>query len=439
MRLAKTAYQLSQSQVSTPPEIVSLFWRIVRRHRRSPSQVLDLGAGDGRFARAGKYSRYDGVEIDYRASKNAVVPCNAKLHTICAFRFSETNYDVCLGNPPYVRHHDIERPWRKKVAKTIGTELGLQLSGIGNLYLYFLCLGLMKTHKSGLVALLIPFEWASRPSAKPIREFIHTMGWQVSIYRFEKPIFDTVLTTASIVVIDKSQKSGKWEYYDIGPNLRVKPRKGISGSRFSVLPYTSRGRLWARRGISPGGQDIFTFTEAERIRAGLHLYDVVPCITSLRFVPRHLTELNWPAFNKHFVAAGERCWLIKSTGREISDRVKRYLGAVPKSKRQSYACLNQSPWYRYENPQLPWLIFHSGFMKRGPKVILNSIRAQVVGSVYGIHSDIPKLKLRELREYLARYDFERRIVAHAKTLKKVEVAQLNGVLENWRKSVTVND
>jgi len=434
MRLAKTAYQLSQSQVSTPPEVVSLFWKIVRKYRSSPGRVLDLGAGDGRFANHGRYTRYDGVEIDHRASKSAMVPSGAKLHTSCAFRFSETDYDICLGNPPYVRHHDIEPRWRKRVAKTIGTELGVQLSGIGNLYLYFLCLSLMKTHKTGLVALLIPFEWASRPSAEPIRDFIHEMGWRVSIYRFEKPIFETVLTTASIVVIDKKEKSGEWDYFDIGPEFQIEPRKGISGNRFSLLPYTSRGRLWARRGISPGGQNVFTFTEAERIRAGLHLYDVVPCVTSLRFIPRHVTELNWPAFKKHFVAAGARCWLVKSTGREISDRVKRYLDAVPKSKRQSYACLTQSPWYRYENPQLPRLIFHSGFMKRGPKVILNSIGAQVVGSVYGIHSDVQKLRLRELRGYLAHYDFERRIVAHAKTLRKVEVAQLNGVLRRRRKA-----
>lgn len=439
MRLAKTAYQLSQSQVSTPPQIVSLFWKIVQNYRLSPGQVLDLGAGDGRFARGGTYSRYDGVEIDRRASRNAVVPPNATLHTICAFRFSEANYDICLGNPPYVRHHDIEPPWRKRVAKTIGKELGVQLSGVGNLYLYFLCLALMKTNKEGLVALLIPFEWASRPSARPLREFIHTMGWGVSIYRFEKPIFDSVLTTASIVIIDKSDKRNEWKYYDIAHDFQIKPRQGITGSRFSVLPYTSRGGLWARRGISPGGQNIFTFTEAERLRAGLRLYDVVPCVTSLRSMPRHVTTLNWPAFNRHFIAAGEKCWLIKSTGQLISDRVKRYLDAIPKAERQTYACLNQSPWYRYENPQLPRLIFHSGFTQRGPKVILNSIKAQVVGSVYGIHNDLPKLKLRELREYLSCYDFERRIVAHAKTLRKVEVAQLNGILENWRKSVTTND
>ena len=189
MRLARTVYQLSQSQVSTPPEIVSLFWKVVRKYRRSPGQVLDLGERDGRFARHGIYSQYDGVEIDHRASKNDVVPSNAKLHTICAFRFPETGYDICLGNPPYVRHHDIERPWRQSIAETIGTELGVQLSGIGNLYLYFFCLGLMKTHKAGLVALLIPFEWASRPSAKPIREFIRMMGWRVSIYRFRKAHF----------------------------------------------------------------------------------------------------------------------------------------------------------------------------------------------------------------------------------------------------------
>jgi methylase of polypeptide subunit release factors len=204
MRLPKTAYELRQSQVSTPPEVVALFWRVLRQYRADPGKVLDLGSGDGRFARGGYFERYDGIEIDPSASKGAVLPANAKIKTGCAFAVAKKGYDACIGNPPYVRHHDIEQPWKGKVADTIEQELGVTLSGIGNLYLYFLCLALLRTKKDGLVAFVMPFEWVSRPSAQSVRYLLESKGWKVGIYRFETSIFEDVLTTASITIIDKA-------------------------------------------------------------------------------------------------------------------------------------------------------------------------------------------------------------------------------------------
>jgi predicted RNA methylase len=62
----KTAYELSHSQVDTPQDVVSLFWKIAHRYRERFTDVLDLGAGDGRFAIGGSYKQYVGLEIDKR-------------------------------------------------------------------------------------------------------------------------------------------------------------------------------------------------------------------------------------------------------------------------------------------------------------------------------------------------------------------------------------
>jgi len=62
--------------------------------------------------------------------------------------------------------------------------------------------------------------------------------------------------------------------------------------------------------------------------------------------------------------------------------------------------------------------------------LINSIGAQAVGSVYGVHADI-RFAVRKLQMFLLGFNFEKRIVPHAKTLKKVEVRQLNAVLNNW--------
>ena len=200
---------------------------------------------------------------------------------MCAFRFKPDGYDAAIGNPPYVRHHDIETKWRQRIARRIKDELGVDLSGIGNLYLYFLCLGLMKTTNTGLIGAVIPFEWVSRPSAKPLRDLIAEKKWDVSIFRFEHAIFDGVLTTACVTFIDKNGTTGKWTYHADLPDLKIRTRTGVSGNRLKILEYGKRDEVWARRGISPGGQAIFTLTEDERRAAGLAKTDV--------FCARHFT------------------------------------------------------------------------------------------------------------------------------------------------------
>src|SRR5438093_743317 len=79
----------------------------------------------------------------------------------------------------------------------------------------FLWLGFMKTSGQGMIALVIPYEWVSRPSAEPIRSFIQGKRWDVDVYRLHEPVFDGVLTTASITIIDKRGNSSAWSYYDI--------------------------------------------------------------------------------------------------------------------------------------------------------------------------------------------------------------------------------
>lgn len=432
MRHSKTAYELAESQVQTPREIISLFWDVVRKTRSTPGRVLDVGAGDARFAKGGHYTNYDGIEIDPNVSRGAVLPKNARVHNICAFRYPKSDYDMCIGNPPYVRHHDIEALWKKRTTKRIQRELGIEIDNHGNLYLYFLCLGILKTRVDGLIGLVIPFEWVSRPSAAAIRDYIKREGWNVSVYRFQQPIFPGVLTTASISLIDKKRRDKGWRYFDILQDLSVQNRYGISGNSSAILTHSPRGQIWARRGLSPGSQKLFTLTEAERIEGGLTRRDVIPCVTTFRHLPNSLEELNERAFRKHFVSAGLRCWLIRSTTTHISKRLKSYLDRIPVKLRETYTCINQEPWYAYEEVPIPKLLFHSGFMEFGPKIVVNTVRAQAVGSVYGIHSK-SRFSVRDLQAHLLHFNFENRIVPLAKTLLKVEVRQLNSVLTAWWK------
>lgn len=426
----RTAYELSESQVATPPAVIALFWSLTKKYRTRVKSVLDVGAGDCRFGRGGNFERYVGVEIDERRVAIAEPPSNGRIVRSCVFEHAEFGFDACIGNPPYARYHDIEPSWKNKTVARLDRELGISLNKHCNLYIYFFCLALLKSRCDGLVALVIPYEWVSRPAAKALRDYIVERGWNVDVYRFEMPIFEGVMTTASISIVDKAQKGRRWRYYDVTSRYRVRKRLGVTNSRQGPLDYARRGKLWALRGLSPGSQEIFTLTEGERIHAGLSRKDVVPCVTTLRNMPRGVGTLSWRAFREHFVDAGERCWLIRSNEKNRSAALDAYLKAVPPKSHDNYTCRHQEPWFNYEEHPVPRLLFSSGFTKFGPKVVVNAVGARAIGSVIGVHGK-SKASTRRLQAYLTRMNFERRIVAHARKLKKVEVKQLNGVLNSF--------
>jgi hypothetical protein len=426
----RTAYELSESQVATPPAVIALFWRLLKRYRTHLGRVLDMGAGDCRFSRGGNFDRYVGVEIDQRRVALAEPPQNGRIVHNCVFEHRESGFDACIGNPPYARHHDIEVSWKNKTVARLDGELGVSLNKHCNLYIYFLCLALLKSVREGLVAFVIPYEWVSRPAAAALRSYIQKQHWNVDVYRFQMPIFEGVMTTASISIVDKAKHAGRWRYYDVTAGYGIRKRHGITDSREGLLGYSRRGKLWALRGLSPGSQKVFTLTEGERIHAGLSLRDVVPCVTTLRNAPPRLATLSPEAFRKHFVDTGERCWLIRSNQENRSAALEIYLRSVPLKARDNYTCRHQEPWFNYEEHPVPRLLFSSGFIKFGPKVLVNSVGARAVGSVIGVHGK-STMSVRRLRAYLTRINFERRIVAHARKLKKVEVKQLNGVLTSF--------
>jgi len=386
-----------------------------------------MGAGDCRFAKGGTFGSYTGIEIDRDRAAAASPPRNGRIIQGCVFRHTGRNYDACIGNPPYVRHHDIESPWKERTAGRLERELGIALNKHCNLYLYFFCLALVKTHHEGLVALVIPYEWVSRPSASALRSHISERRWNVEVYRFQVPIFDGVLTTASISIVDKSRRDGRWTFYDITRDNEILPRPGIADCKHGVLGYAKRGNIWALRGLSPGSQKVFTLTEGERIHNGLSRRDVVPCVTTLRKFPRGPRKLTEAAFRKHFLDAGEKCWLICSDRDKRSDALNAYLKSVTHEDRQTFTCKHQTPWFRYLPHPVPQLLLSSGFTKFGPKVLVNTIGAAAVGSVFGIHAK-KTIALRHVQACLLGFNFERRVVAHAKSLKKVEVNQINTVL-----------
>jgi hypothetical protein len=429
---ASVSLYLDRCQVDTPPEVVQEVWKQIALRRKRVRKAVDFGAGDARFACGGNYETYTGIEIDRARCADAILPANGQLINECAFSVDVRDADLCLGNPPYVRNQDLPGGWRERAAKVIEKRTGVHLSGLANAWQYFFLLALASTKTNGMVALVIPYEWVSRPSAKPIRRFISDQGWRVTALRLIDTTFHRVLTTSSITIIDKAHKDGAWSYFEQRPDRSFKRLPSPSGGKAGVLSYAkgtigAKRKVHAKRGLSPGTQKVFTLTEGERVRLDLSIgSDVVPCVTTLKPLGEE-SILNERVFNRQYREAGQKCWLIVPTGRQ-SSRLKAYLEDVPSESVATSTCQARENWWEFAMPAVPDILVASGFRGKTPKSVVNTVGARAVGGVCGVYGVAQRTRSRVVA-YLRALDLSDSIVPHSKGLKKVEINQLNTLLD----------
>lgn len=424
---------LDRCQVDTPRALVDAVWHQVGL-RRDPGSldVVDFGAGDGRFASVGTYRTYVGFEVDRSKYRGVALPPNASIENACAFSCRRRNFGACIGNPPYVRNQDLPAGWRRAAAEVVEQRTGVTVSGLANAWQYFTLLALGSTASDGLCVLVIPYEWVSRPSSEPLRRYVLENDWGVSVYRLDDAVFDGVQTTASLTVIDKRERAcGGWRYF-IDIESSSEGRLSPTSSDAGVIAYTSaRNRAldqpFAQRGLSPGTQKALVLTEGARARHGLRKgTDVVPCVTSLRSVPPGTTAISSSAFKRYFEEAGQRCWLPR-TDMTPSSRLRRYLNSVPTELYQTKTCLERDEWWHFDMPPIPVALMASSFKNDAPKCVDNLIQARAVGSVCGVY-EADENDLVVFRSLLSDPGLSERIVPHAHGMRKLEIGQINTLL-----------
>lgn len=424
---------LDRCQVDTPRDLVTATWAHVLQKRKSVGKVVDFGAGDGRFAKGGAFDEYVGYEIDERRCRGVMLPSNAKLVNRCAFSDEIADADLCIGNPPFVRNQDLPAGWRQRVSAMLERRTGVTISGLANAWQYFFLLGLTSVNDDGLCALVIPYEWVSRPSARLLRDYIRSKGWSVEVYRLVDRTFDSVLTTSSITVIDKSVRNGVWSYFEESNEGAYRSLPSPSGSQEGVINYSrrsdiARGMPRAVRGLSPGTQKVLTLTEGERVRNALEIdVDVVACVTTLRHVPPDIREIDQKLFRAHFRDPGQKCWLLR-TDREPSRALQAYLSAVPADEYQTATCLEREEWWKFKMPDVPAMLMSQSFRGGFPKAVRNTIGARAVGGVCGVYN-ISQEQADWLTDEVDTIDIRDRIVAHSNGLRKIEINQLNTLLQ----------
>lgn len=139
-----------QGATYTPAPIVTAMIAWAARQDAAPARVVDAGAGSGRYliaaARQFPKAKLVGVELDPLAAlllrANAAVLGFAKRLAVILGDYRELSLPrvkgrtLFIGNPPYVRHHDISEGWKEWFATTAAAH-GFTASKLAGLHVHF--------------------------------------------------------------------------------------------------------------------------------------------------------------------------------------------------------------------------------------------------------------------------------------------------------------
>lgn len=413
MHLRPPKERRSLGATYTPSEIVSSIVAWVAERSR-PARVVDPGTGSARFLlEAGRVlpgARLVGVEIDplaallARANLTAAGLDHRAQILVRDYRDADlgelSGPTAYIGNPPYVRHHEIEPRWKEWLATT-SASLGLKASGLAGMHVHFMLATALHTRPGDLGAFVTSSEWLDVNYGHLPRMLFATQLGGVSIHLVDPRAapFADAATTAAVTCfsVGRPTESIRMERVpstaDLGVldggrpfsrhQLRAAPRWSalLKGSKKPPEGYIELGEICrVHRGAVTGANSIW-ITEADD--PALPPEVLFPSVT-------RATELFSARDDTLSHTRDLRAVIDLPPDLNVFDeadrrRINRFLQfAERRGVRSGYIARNRNPWWAV-GLRAPAPILATYMARRPPTFVRNLSAARNVNVVHGIY------------------------------------------------------
>jgi predicted RNA methylase len=205
----------------TPEQIVQAMIAWAASTIRAPERIVDPGVGSGRFlaAAGARFRRSELVGID--VDPVAALMARANIATLGLSgrarilvgdyrRFHERAAGTTLyvGNPPYVRHHQISSNWKDWLFAE-AAEIGLSASKLAGLHVHFLLATARNAKEGDLGAFITSAEWLDVNYGALVRSlFLNYLGGKsITLVDPTATAFPDAATTAAITTFEIGAKT----------------------------------------------------------------------------------------------------------------------------------------------------------------------------------------------------------------------------------------
>ena len=207
----------------------------------TPSRIVDPGAGSGRFILAAgetfPKAQLVAVEMDPLAAlmlrANLSVRGMAGRATVLVMDYREivlppiTGLTTFVGNPPYVRHHDIGTRWKAWYGAQFAS-LGIKASALAGLHLHFFLQTRLLARPGDLGAFITSAEWMDVNYGSALRRlFLDELGG-IALHVLDPAVsaFPGIATTAAITCFRVGESTQPVRVRAVDDFVRL---KGLAG------------------------------------------------------------------------------------------------------------------------------------------------------------------------------------------------------------------
>lgn len=377
-----------------------------------PIRILEPSCGDGVFidslAQHGllpnienitaveiEKSEADKLKKRYTKHKNVAV-LNEDFFDFYKRNYATSQYDLILGNPPYIRYQYLTEKQRE-IQSQILTEHGMKSNKLINAWVCFMVACVQMLSNRGKIAFVVPAELLQVAYAEDLRLFLSNEFSKITLITFEKLVFPEIEQEVVVFIGEKSgeekgirvveiadlngfesldlHKNGyqkllhakeKWTKYFISED-EVKTVQSIrEDSRF--VKFSDYGLI--NIGITTGNNDYFSIDEKTA-----NDFDLQP--VTLPLIGRsahahgiHFTEKDWKAN----LVLGKKARLVSFPEiplEEYPRKHKQYIQYGESNEEHiGYKCSIRDRWYIVPSIWVPDVFF----LRRNnlyPKFVLN--------------------------------------------------------------------
>lgn len=325
--------------------------------------------------------------------------------TVC---FEKINF--LISNPPYVRHHYIDREQKTKLSAMTKKETGLSLSGLAGLYCYFVLCAHKWLAPNAICGWLIPSEFMDVNYGSILKEYLLSNVHLLRIHRYnpQNCKFDDALVSSCVVWFRNETVSENYEvefsYGGTHENPEVSgnidrttlekqrkwthfPEKINADRQVERVDTPTLGDYFTiKRGLATGDNSFFILSKEQIDELGLNMEFFTPILPS----PRHLKcdevfsdQDGYPCLDTQYFLLN--CNLPEDELKEYYPAIWSYLNTGKDTTAKKYLCKNRKVWYCQEDrTATPFLCSYMGRGKNGHsapfRFILNHTNAIATNS-----------------------------------------------------------
>jgi N-6 DNA Methylase len=406
----------SAGAVYTPQPIVRSMITWLARHA-APARIVDPGAGSGRFILAAGHAfpaaQLVAVETDPLAalmlranlsargwSHRALVRVEDYRDTILPNILGTTAF---IGNPPYVRHHDIATRWKAWYASNFAA-LGIKASALAGLHLHFFLQTRLLAAPGDVGAFITSAEWMDVNYGAALRQLLLDELGGIALHVLEPKLeaFPGTATTAAITcfrvgettrpmrmraVVELQQLNGLTKGKDIHRerlhatarwSVIVRPSPSDSGGEIELgeLFRVHRGQVTGANNIWIAGEQAQELPDRVKLPAVTKAKDLIQAGMRLQSAADLRCVIDLPAELDEFTPAERR-------------HIDRFLSwAQLQGADQGYIAQHRKSWWSV-GLRAPAPILCTYMARRPPQFTLNDCEARHINIAHGLYPRQP--------------------------------------------------